>query len=510
MHWKTMAALERIVDLPEGELCLAATTQASLGISSGGMGLTDSRDTADVAYAGSIALCLAALVQLEENCWSEELGLAGTFSGLAPAVEKGDVLGDYLEPAQRSMVVALFHAKSAYEKAQKHTEELKVFYMKGKTTVQGKGKAKGMATRGAKGRGGPVQVAPPPKEEQFAFPTMKELSMKSMPQLQKRLTQALSKTRFHRLMVDNGDGLVNITLSDEGKRRLLSASGPGAGAWLTALPTRGDFRTSSANFVHAVRLRLGIVPACMEDLRDQSMVCECGQWHDPAHPAQMMCCPKAGGGCVWFRHNVVRDTVAKEAKAVGYSVLVEEVTVNGQSGQHLRTDVSILDYGRKKAHLDFAVTDPTRRSVKRVVQGAAATETANRKIRESKEKFPDLDPYDDVFVPAIMETYGLMHTDLRKVLRTLAEKRLSKSGMDTSFSTEEQSILLGSVMNSLYQKVSVAAMRGIVVSMRRAADKIKAYNARGLGGSLVSNARAEEMVGAALRQARSGLSEMMG
>ena len=159
----------------------------------------------------------------------------------------------------------------------------------------------------------------------------------------------------------------------------------------------------------------------------------------------MMCCPKAGGGCVWFRHNVVRDTVAEEAKAAGYSVLVEEVTVNGQSGQHLRTDVSILDYGRKKAQLDFAITDPTRRSVKRVVQGAAATETANRKIRESKEKFPDLDPYDDVFVPAIMETYGLMHTDLRKVLRTLAEKRLSKSGMDTSFSTEEQSILLGSM-----------------------------------------------------------------
>ena len=248
------------------------------------------------------------------------------------------------------------------------------------------------------------------------------------------------------------DGL-GVLLSDEGKRRLLSASGPGAGSWLTALPTRGDLRMSGADFAHAVRLRLGIVPACMEDLRDQSMVCECGQWHDPAHPAQMMCCPKAGGGCVWFRHNVVRDTVAEEAKAAGYSVLVEEVTVNGQSGQHLRTDVSILDYGRKKAQLDFAITDPTRRSVKRVVQGAAATETANRKIRESKEKFPDLDPYDDVFVPAIMETYGLMHTDLRKVLRTLAEKRLSKSGMDTSFSSEEQSILLGSVMNSLYQKV---------------------------------------------------------
>jgi hypothetical protein len=341
---------------------------------------------------------------------------------------------------------------------------------------------------------------------------MKELSLKSLPQLQKRLTQALTKTRSHRLMVGSNDGLLNIALSDEGKRRLLSASGPGAGSWLTALPTRGDNRMPSVEFVHAVRLRLGIVPACMEELHDQSLVCECGKWHDPAHPAQMMCCPKAGGGCVWLRHNRLRDKVASLAQEAGLSVRVEEVTVNEQSGQRLRTDVSILDYGRngKKAHVDFAVTDPTRRSVKRVVQGAAATETANRKIRESKEKFPDLDPYDDVFVPAVMETYGLMHTDLRKVLRTVAEKRLSKSGMDTSFSPEEQSILLGSVLNSVYQQVSVAAMRGIVVSMRRAADKIKAYNARGLGGSMVTNARAEEMVGAALRQARSGLAEAMG
>ena len=189
-------------------------------------------------------------------------------------------------------------------------------------------------------------------------------------------------------------------------------------------------------------------------------------------------------------------------------MLAEEVTVNEQSGQRLRTDVSILDYGEKKAQLDFAITDPTRRSVKRVVQGAAATETANRKVRESKEKFPDLDPYDDLFVPAIMETYGLMHTDLRKVLRTLAEKRLSQSGMDTSFSPEEQSILIGVVMNNLYQEVSVAAMRGIVVSMRWAADKIKAYNARGLGGSVVTGTRAEEMVGAALRQA--GRADTMG
>ena len=115
--------------------------------------------------------------------------------------------------------------------------------------------------------------------------------------------------------------------------------------------------------------------------------------------------------------------------------------------------------------------------------------------------FPNLDAQHDLFLPAIVETYGLMHTDLRKTLRTLAEKQLIQSDPDRSFSPEFQSILLGVVVNELYQEVSVAATRGVVVSLRRAANKIRIHNERRFPGPVVTNARAEEKIGRALQKA---------
>jgi hypothetical protein len=265
----------------------------------------------------------------------------------------------------------------------------------------------------------------------------------------------------------------------------------------------------NCDFVDAVRYRLGIVPACMEFMRDQSMLCMCGKWHDPADPAQMMCCKRAGGGSNVHRHNVTRNKLAQLARNAGFSVLLEEVTVKKKSGERLRTDLSILDYQKwKKAQIDVKVTDPTMPSMldKRLVQGSAAATAAQRKVTESKTKFPNLDAQHDLFLPAIVETYGLMHTDLRKTLRTLAEKQLIQSDPDRSFSPEFQSILLGVVVNGLYQQVSVAATRGVVVSLRRAADKIRIHNERRFKGPVVTNARAEEKIGRALQNACQGFS----
>jgi len=143
---------------------------------------------------------------------------------------------------------------------------------------------------------------------------------------------------------------------------------------------------------------------------------------------------------------------------------------------------------------------------KRLVQGTAAAAAAQKKVTESKTKFPNLDAQHDLFLPAIVETYGLMHTDLRKTLRTLAEKQLIQSDPDRSFSPEFQSILLGVVMNELYQEVSVAATRGVVVSLRRAANKIRIHNERRFAGPVVTNARAEEKIGRALQKASQGFS----
>ena len=61
-------------------------------------------------------------------------------------------------------------------------------------------------------------------------------------------------------------------------------------------------------------------------------------------------------------------------------------------------------------------------------------------------------------------------------------------------------------MNELYQEVSVAATRGVVVSLRRAANKIRIHNERRFAGPVVTNARAEEKIGRALQKASQGFS----
>ena len=283
MRKGTMAVLANILGVPE--LSREQMIQASLPVSMGGLGLTDPRATAEAAYAGSLALCIHSLATLEKDFWPAELGLAETFSSLGE-VDEADMEDpeNGLGPVQQIMLSSLSRAKETYTKAQEEIEDMRVLYMqksrtKAKPTPKRKKKAR-------KKRRDPVQVAPPIEKDAFVFPSVETLLSKPVPQLQKELSRALAKRYFHALVMD--DDVMGVTLSDEGKRRLLSASGPGAGAWLTALPTRGDLRMSSADFAHAVRYRLGIVPACMEALLDPSMVCECGKWHNPEHPAEMM------------------------------------------------------------------------------------------------------------------------------------------------------------------------------------------------------------------------------
>jgi hypothetical protein len=505
MRKGTMKALASILGVPG--FTVKEWAQASLPITMGGLGLTDPNVTVKVAYASSLALCLHPLAKLEKDFWPVGLGLTGLFTGLAAVADEdwdaadGDDTWEAFSPAQRTMLCALATAKAYYTVAQDDIEKMRPLYM------QKPQPAKPKPTPKKKAKGEKEQVAPPLQQEAFVFPYMGTLIAHTVPQLQKAATRAMAKSIFYCLMMDEGDS--PYLLSEVGQRRLLSASGPGAGAWLTVLPARPDFRMENCDFVDAVRYRLGIVPVCMEFMRDQSMLCMCGKWHDPADPAQMMCCKRAGGGSNVHRHNVTRNKLAQLARKSGFSVLVEEVTVRKKSGERLRTDVSILDYQKwKKAQIDVKVTDPTMPSMldKRLVQGSAAATAAQRKVTESKTKFPNLDAQHDLFLPAIVETYGLMHTDLRKTLRTLAEKQLIQSDPDRSFSPEFQSILLGVVVNELYQEVSVAATRGVVVSLRRAADKIRIHNERRFSGPVVTNARAEEKIGRALQNASRGFS----
>ena len=386
MNSSTMRTLASILGVPG--LSKAEKCQASLPITMGGLGLTDPIKTSLVAYASSLALCLHPLAKLEKDFWPARLGLTGLFTGLAaaddaewdPDTGEGGAWLEAFGPAQRTMLIALAEAKANYMAGQTDIEKMRVLYMQKPQIAQPTSTPTPKKTK--KGETG--QVAPPPEKETFVFPDMATLLAHPVPQLQKVASRSVAKVFFYFLMMDEGEN--EVLLSEVGKRRLLSASGPGAGAWLPVLPARADFRMENCDFVDAVRYRLGIVPACMDFMRDCSMLCMCGKWHDPADPAQMMCCKRAGGGSNVHRHNVTRDKLAQLARNSGFSVLVEEVTVQEQSGDRLRTDVSILDYAKwKKAQLDVKLTDPTMPSMldTRLVQGTAAAAAAQRKVTES-------------------------------------------------------------------------------------------------------------------------------
>ena len=118
----------------------------------------------------------------------------------------------------------------------------------------------------------------------------------------------------------------------------------------------------------------------------------------------------------------------------------------------------------------------------------------------------------DIFVPAIFETFGLVHHDLRKNLSHLAESHIYQSVTDTGISCEQKGILKGVIVNEYYQLLSVALMKGIVLNINNAAQRVLQHNGRLKGGGRgsLSTARAQGLIGRAERQANSGLSQLDG
>ena len=311
---------------------------------------------------------------------------------------------------------------------------------------------------------------PDPKE--VSLPTLVDCLDHTVPRYQHRVSRLVQKTRFLQLLQDEDATPVD-------RHRLLSCSGPVAGAWLNGPPVRKDLALIPATFVSGVRYHLNIMPKCLEPLRDTRLTCACGQWHDPSDPRNILCCRRAGGGTWIRRHDTVKFKFVDIAKSAGHSVSVER-HVNEHGFE--RSDVSVNDFApswssvhepafRVRAEFDFAITDPTSATnvKRRCTQGIAATKYAEKKVKESVNK--GIHP-PDIFIPAIVETYGLFHIELRKALSSIAENHIYQSNSDAGFSDSEWSALKGATLSGYYQLLSVAAVRGVVESMNRAAWRI--------------------------------------
>jgi hypothetical protein len=452
-------------------------SQCMLPIAQAGLGLYSSFESCVPAFAGSVGLCLHRLANLETS-WPREL--TGIFSGL----------GDISAPGNKSvgqefLLEALSLAEAVYEDNLVAIEALKPHYVQ------------------------PATVATPPPTP-YVFPDVALLLSTTVHQLQKAVSRCATQVEFHRL-------LAHPDTSPKDTCRLLSASGPMAGGWLTASPVRADLCLNPSECVDACRYRLNVPLINVSRLADTSILCACGKHHCPSDPDSLNCCSKACGIYRIRRHDAVKFKVGSIAKTAGHAVKYEQRVC--PDGVHYRTDLSIEDYVsanrngtydtsvRVRAHLDFAVTDPTGKTnvSKARIQGISANKYAARKEKgegAARIRTPD------VFIPAIMETYGLAHIAFRKLLHSIAETHLIQSASGVGFSDEQYSMLKGIVVNGYYQLISVAAVKGVVNCLDRAAQRILAGHGRKAGrGPPMTHARAECLIGSSIRAASSGLAE---
>ena len=161
-----------------------------------------------------------------------------------------------------------------------------------------------------------------------------------------------------------------------------------------------------------------------------------------------------------------------------------------------------------RVEFDFAVTDPTGMTNinKPLVQGIAVNHYAIRKMNGDGAKNVHAP---DIFLPMVMDSFGLAHNNFRSVLHSIADTHLT-SVSDTGFSTKEYNMLKGIIVNNYSQLISVAAVKGSVNCLNRAAQRVFSRHALKVRrrGSPLSYARAECLIGASLRYASNILSEL--
>jgi hypothetical protein len=129
----------------------------------------------------------------------------------------------------------------------------------------------------------------------FVFPSLEDFKIKRFGGFQKLLTRSRTLITQYEIFLD---------LDDEGKRRLLSASGVGAGGFLSALPVRADLKLKPLDFTDSVRYCLGIPTTSLLAIPCGTK-CACNKVHDYTTPSDILSCDRSGASFWKRRHDGV-------------------------------------------------------------------------------------------------------------------------------------------------------------------------------------------------------------
>ncbi|CAI5961296.1 unnamed protein product [Closterium sp. NIES-65] len=212
----------------------------------------------------------------------------------------------------------------------------------------------------------------------------------------------LFQARQRQLAVEELQALRRSGRDDATLARFTSLQGPGAGAWVSAVPAHSDLTFTTAKWGIAAAIRLGLP---IQQLQVAGR-CVCGTAHvDPADPHHALRCKHQHGPS--RVHDEVKFAVARISKASGGVVTMEDSAM--LPGK--RIDVAVRRLMAGEAHaVEISVADHVSLSPSLLGQcgrsiGVAAREWESRK---ASDYAPLLARNRGVqFTPFIVETWGL-------------------------------------------------------------------------------------------------------
>ena len=142
--------------------------------------------------------------------------------------------------------------------------------------------------------------------------------------LQKALT-TLWEDKVHASM------LADPAISREQKASILSTSSPGAGAWVTAIPTSRTSHLSNKHYAVAARLRIGLSPSAI-----MPKDCVCGA-SLVQHPEHHLSCGHVRMVATTQRHNKIVQAIHSHSTRAGAIAQLEPRHLQDEDGR--RTDL---------------------------------------------------------------------------------------------------------------------------------------------------------------------------
>ena len=280
------------------------------------------------------------------------------------------------------------------------------------------------------------------------------------------------------------DAALRSLLHDEtlsGRARVRSCGGPGAGAWLSAIPADAGLSFHDEDFATAVRFRLG-QHLCLGGQRCGNAYTTTGSGHRAgdrcqgtldAHGLHAATCMV--GGRRKRTHDHLRDLYAELLPSAGYAVLREQ-HVPGWDRQRRRrngrweTERAVLDLRLEAppdapvTYLDMVVPHPG--AATRLHGAAAANGHAASQAEAAKHtRYPPNAHVRGRLVPFAVETYGRLGEEGLRFLRKAAGRACTRTTALAVLGGEGPPAVLGGWL----ERQSVALQKNNAAALKAAA-----------------------------------------